>query len=78
MQHLMLKLDRALIRRRWMVLGAWIAALAVAVPFAMQQSEHLTGGGFGVPGSQSQAVADLTRDDFGGAADAAAEAWNQG
>jgi RND superfamily putative drug exporter len=67
MQDLMLKLDRFLTRRRWYVLGAWLAALALALPFAAQQSEHLTGGGFGVPGSQSQAVADLTRDDFGGA-----------
>ncbi|MCW2991391.1 MAG: drug exporter-like proteinr of the superfamily [Solirubrobacterales bacterium] len=67
MQELMLRLDRVLARRRWLVLGAWVAALAVALPFAMKQSEHLTGGGFGVPGSQSQAVADLTSDDFGGA-----------
>ncbi|MFL5843143.1 MAG: MMPL family transporter [Solirubrobacteraceae bacterium] len=67
MQHLMLKLDRTLVRRRWPVLGAWVLVLAVALPFAMRQSEHLTGGGFGVPGSQSQRVADLTREDFGGA-----------
>ena len=67
MQDWMLKLDRMLVRRRWVVLGAWIVALAVALPFAMQQSEHLTGGGFGVPGSQSDRVAQLTKDDFGGA-----------
>src|SRR6476661_9196021 len=67
MQHLMLKLDRALVRRRWWVLGAWLVALAVALPLAMQQSEHLTGGGFGVPGSQSEQVGALTKDDFRGA-----------
>jgi RND superfamily putative drug exporter len=67
MQHLMLRLDRTLARRRWLVLGAWVVALAVALPFAAKQSEHLTGGGFGVPGSQSKRVADATRDDFGGA-----------
>jgi uncharacterized membrane protein YdfJ with MMPL/SSD domain len=67
MQDLMLKLDRTLTRRRWLVLGAWVIALAVSLPFAMQQSEHLTGGGFGVPGSQSEQVALLTKDDFGGA-----------
>jgi uncharacterized membrane protein YdfJ with MMPL/SSD domain len=44
-------------RRRW-VLGAWIAIALLALPFAMQQTEHLTGGGFDVPGSQSKAVAD--------------------
>ena len=29
-----------------------------ALPFAARQTEHLTGGGFDVPGSQSKAVAD--------------------
>src|SRR3954452_23498393 len=67
MQHVMLKLDRTLARRRWLVLGAWVLALAVALPFAAKQGEHLTGGGFGVPGSQSKHVADATRGDFGGA-----------
>src|SRR3954470_15079908 len=67
MQHVMLKLDRTLARRRWLVLGAWVLALAVALPFAAKQGDHLTGGGFGVPGSQSKHVADATRDDFGGA-----------
>src|SRR3954463_3122995 len=67
MQHFMLRLDRVLVRRRWLVLGAWLTALIVALPFAMQQSEHLTGGGFGVPGSQSKAVADATDHDYGGA-----------
>src|SRR3954462_9795969 len=67
MQHFMLKLDRVLVRRRWLVLGAWVAALLVALPFAAKQGEHLTGGGFGVPGSQSKAVAEATDDDFGGA-----------
>jgi hypothetical protein len=44
-------------RRRW-VLGAWIAIVVVAMPFAARQTEHLTGGGFDVPGSQSKAVAE--------------------
>jgi RND superfamily putative drug exporter len=52
----MLRLERTLRRRRWLVLGAWIAAVVLAVPFAARQSEHLTGGGYGVPGSQSDAV----------------------
>ncbi len=44
-------------RRRW-VLAAWIAIVVVALPFSAKQTEHLTGGGFDVPGSQSKAVAD--------------------
>ena len=64
MQHFMLKLDRTLARRRWWVLGTWLAALAVAVPFAARQSEHLTGGGFGVPGSQSAQVASIVNREF--------------
>ncbi len=44
-------------RRRW-VLAAWIAIVVVALPFSMKQTEHLTGGGFDVPGSESKAVAD--------------------
>jgi len=67
MQQFMLKLDRALTRRRWLVLGVWLVVLAVSLPFALKQSEHLTGGGFGVPGSQSEQVAQLAKDDFGGA-----------
>jgi len=70
MQGWMLRLDGWLTRRRWLVLGAWLVALAVALPFALKQSENLTGGGFGVPGSQSDEVAQLTREDFGGAGQA--------
>jgi RND superfamily putative drug exporter len=44
-------------RRRW-VLAIWVAIVVAALPFAARQTEHLTGGGFDVPGSQSQAVAD--------------------
>jgi uncharacterized membrane protein YdfJ with MMPL/SSD domain len=44
-------------RRRW-VLAIWLLVVAAALPFAARQTEHLTGGGFDVPGSQSKAVAD--------------------
>jgi RND superfamily putative drug exporter len=64
MQTLMLRLDRFLRRHRLVVLGAWVLALAAAVPFAAKQSDHLTGGGFGVPGSQSKAVEDRLAKDF--------------
>jgi uncharacterized membrane protein YdfJ with MMPL/SSD domain len=58
MQRLMMRLDSLVTRRRRLVLMAWLLALAAAVPFALQQSDNLSSGGFGVPGSQSQAVAD--------------------
>ncbi len=55
-------------RRRW-VLGAWIAIVLLALPLASRQTEHLTGGGFDVPGSQSQTVSESLEKDFGESAD---------
>jgi RND superfamily putative drug exporter len=51
-------------RRRW-VLGAWIAVVLLALPFAARQTEHLTGGGFDVPGSQSKRVSEALQSEFG-------------
>jgi uncharacterized membrane protein YdfJ with MMPL/SSD domain len=51
-------------RRRWVV-AAWVAILLCALPFAAKQTDHLTGGGFDVPGSQSMAVSDALQRDFG-------------
>jgi uncharacterized membrane protein YdfJ with MMPL/SSD domain len=51
-------------RRRW-VLAAWIVIVICAFPFASKQTEHLTGGGFDVPGSQSKAVSEKLQEDFG-------------
>jgi uncharacterized membrane protein YdfJ with MMPL/SSD domain len=56
MQAVMDRLAGFLERRRWFVLAAWILVLLAALPFAAQQTEHLTSGGFEVPGSQSQVV----------------------
>jgi uncharacterized membrane protein YdfJ with MMPL/SSD domain len=55
-------------RRRW-VLGAWIAIVLVALPFAAKQTDHLTGGGFDVPGSQSMKVSEAVQNEFGDRAD---------
>ena len=52
----MVGLSGFLTRRRWWVVGAWLAVVIVAAPMAAKQTEHLSGGGFDVPGSQSQAV----------------------
>src|SRR4051794_10787370 len=58
MQRAMDNLDRVLKRHRRLVLAAWIVAIVVAVPFATKQTDHLSSGGFGVPGSGSKAVDD--------------------
>ncbi|HYN49362.1 MAG TPA: MMPL family transporter [Thermoleophilaceae bacterium] len=50
------KLAGFLERRQLLVLGVWVALLLAAAPFAARQTEHLTSGGFEVPGSQSQVV----------------------
>jgi uncharacterized membrane protein YdfJ with MMPL/SSD domain len=56
MQAGMDKLADFLERRRLLVLGVWIALLVAAAPFAARQTEHLTSGGFQVPGSESEVV----------------------
>jgi len=55
-------------RRRW-VLAIWIAVVLLALPFAARQTEHLTGGGFDVPGSQSERVNQALQDEFGSQAE---------
>jgi uncharacterized membrane protein YdfJ with MMPL/SSD domain len=54
MQNLMLTLDRWLRRHRVAVLAAWIVLVLAAVPLAAKQSEHLSSGGYAIPGSDSQ------------------------
>jgi uncharacterized membrane protein YdfJ with MMPL/SSD domain len=63
-QRLMLSLDALVQRRRRWVLLAWVVALVAALPLAARQSDHLTGGGFGVPGSQSDRVEKALSRDF--------------
>jgi RND superfamily putative drug exporter len=56
-------------RRRRLVVAAWVLIVVLAFPFAMQQTDHLTGGGFDVPGSQSMKVSESLQDEFGSQAD---------
>ena len=65
MQGAMDSLTAFLERRRWLVLGAWVAVLLAALPFAFRQTENLTSGGFDAPGSGSAAV-DRALEDFEG------------
>jgi len=55
-------------RRRWVV-AAWVLIVVLALPFAAKQTEHLTGGGFDVPGSQSMKVSESLQENFGSQAD---------
>jgi uncharacterized membrane protein YdfJ with MMPL/SSD domain len=64
MRDFMVRLAGFLARRRRWVLAAWIAVVAVALPIASHQTDHLTGGGFDVPGTQSKAVSDSLENDF--------------
>ena len=56
MQSAMERLGKTLERRRWLVAAAWLVVLLASAPFAARQTEHLTSGGFIVPGSGSEAV----------------------
>ena len=64
MRDFMIRLAGFLGRRRRWVLGAWIAVVVLALPIASHQTDHLTGGGFDVPGTQSKAVSDSLEKDF--------------
>jgi uncharacterized membrane protein YdfJ with MMPL/SSD domain len=61
----MAKLADFLARRRWFVLAAWLVVVLASLPLAARQTEHLTSGGFDVPGSQSQIVEQATVKRFG-------------
>ena len=56
MQAAMDRVDRFTRRHRVVVALVWLAVLVAAIPFTMRQTEHLTSGGFAVPGSGSEAV----------------------
>jgi heme transporter len=63
-QQFMMRLSRNLRRHRWLVFTGWLLALVPAVYLVMNQSGHLTGGGFEVAGSQSLVVHDQLEDQY--------------
>src|SRR4051794_33881724 len=65
----MIRLAQFLGRRRRWVVAAWVLIVLLALPFAAKQTDHLTGGGFDVPGSQSMKVSEAVQGDFGSQAD---------
>jgi uncharacterized membrane protein YdfJ with MMPL/SSD domain len=68
MHDAMIRLASFLARRRRLVLAVWALVLLASLPLAARQTEHLTGGGFDVPGSQSKAVVDSMQGVFAGRA----------
>jgi uncharacterized membrane protein YdfJ with MMPL/SSD domain len=64
MRTFMAKLAGVIARRRWLIVGAWLAIVAFSLPLAARQTEDLSGGGFDVPGSQSEAVEKAVGSDF--------------
>jgi len=64
MHDAMLKLAGFLARRRRLVVAVWVLIVIAALPLAARQTEHLTGGGFDVPGSQSKAVGEAMQGVF--------------
>ena len=69
MRDAMIRLAQFLGRRRRWVIAAWALIVVLALPFAAKQTDHLTGGGFDVPGSQSMKVSEALQEDFGYQAD---------
>ncbi|MEA2397026.1 MAG: putative drug exporter of the superfamily, partial [Thermoleophilaceae bacterium] len=56
MQRAMDRLSGWVERHRRLVIAVWALALVAAVPFSLKQTDHLTSGGFNVPGSGSERV----------------------
>src|SRR6476646_2957533 len=51
-------------RRRRAVVATWVVLLAAGGWFSLHQADHLSGGGWEVPGSPSVRVADALERDF--------------
>src|SRR4051794_15318604 len=60
MQRLMDHAQAGLKRRRRVVIGVWVVLLLAALPSSFKQSDHLSAGGYVVPGSESKAVNDAS------------------
>ncbi|WP_431237944.1 hypothetical protein ACQ86B_25505 [Mycolicibacterium aichiense] len=59
-----MRLSSNLRRFRWLVFTCWLLALVPSVYLALTESNHLTGGGFDVAGSQSLHVQYQLEDHF--------------
>jgi uncharacterized membrane protein YdfJ with MMPL/SSD domain len=64
MEQKLARLAHAVSRRRRVVFAVWVALLAAGGWFSLHQSDHLSGGGWEVPGSPSVRVTDAIQRDF--------------
>jgi RND superfamily putative drug exporter len=59
------RLGKFAARYRWWIVGVWLVAVAVALPFAPRASDVLQSGGFLSPNAESQRAADLLTSKLG-------------
>src|SRR5258708_5844374 len=59
------RLGKIATRYRWWIVGLWMVAAAIALPFAPQASNVLQSGGFISPNSESQRAIDLLTQKLG-------------
>src|ERR1700694_5424818 len=52
----MLRLNGLIEKHHRRVIAFWILAVVLALPFIVHQADHLSSGGYAVPGSQSTSV----------------------
>src|SRR5437763_5990399 len=52
-------LGRIAAHYRWLIVGLWMVAIAIGLPFAPQASQVLHSGGFASPDIESQRAVDL-------------------
>ena len=53
------RLGRIVTRYRWLIVGLWIVAIAIALPFALQATQVVHSGGFVSPNFESEQVTTL-------------------
>lgn len=53
------RLGKFATRHRWLIVGIWMLAMLIALPFAPQASQVLQSGGFASPDAESQKAIDL-------------------
>jgi len=64
MEQKLARLAAAVSRRRRVVFAVWVVLLVAGGWFSLHQSDHLSGGGWEVPGSPSVRVTDAIQRDF--------------